>query len=189
MQAKNLRSGNNRPVVLFDFDDVVVDCLGGVIETWNREKGTNFKKEDVHTWDIDSCLGEGAFQLFFRKGFFENLKEKNGSIKVIDSLIHSTMYDLYIVTACQSVQEIEEKIKWLQSHIPNFNINRFIACKEKFMVRGDILIDDRASNLDSCRKYMDCILYDMPHNQDTRKYVRIESLEEVPEILNQLFYQ
>lgn len=189
MAIKNLRSGNNRPVVLIDFDDVIVDCLEGVITEWNKLNGTSFTKEDVDRWDIDGCLGKGAHQLFFKKGFFENLKEKNGSIAVIQELIESTMYDLYIVTACQSVQEIEEKIKWLQKHIPNFNINRFIACKEKHMVRGDILIDDRAANLDECRKYMDCILYDMPHNRTTKKYVRIYKLSEVMEILNEFFYQ
>lgn len=188
MEIKNLRSGNNRPVVLIDFDDVIANTLESLVNEWNKENKTSFKKEDVDKWDIDACLGKGAFNLFFKKGFFENLKEKNNSIKVIDSLIQSTMYDLYVVTACQSVQEIEEKINWLQKNIPNFNINRFIACKEKYMVRGDILVDDRAANLDQCRKHMDCILYDMPHNQNTRKYVRISSLEELPEILHELFY-
>lgn len=189
MVTKLLRSGNNRPVVLFDFDDVVVDCLGGLIDEWNKQHGTFFKREDVDRWDIDACLGEGAHQIFFQKGFFENLEEKNNAVAIIQRLIESTKYDIYIVTACQSVQEIEEKIHWLEKHIPHFNLNRFIACKEKFMIRGDVIVDDRASNLDSCRKYMDCILYDMPHNSMSKKYVRIHSLAEVTEILDQLFYQ
>lgn len=188
MVNKILRSGNNRPVVLFDMDDVITDCLGGVIEEWNKQNNTTFTKEDVNRWDIDSCLGEGAHQIFFKKGFFKNLKEKNNAISVIQKLIESTRYDIYIVTACQSVQEIEEKIHWLEKHIPGFNIKRFIACREKYMIRGDVIIDDRTENLDGCRKYMDCILYNMPHNDKTKKYVRIESLEEIPEILEQLYY-
>lgn len=188
MVNKNLRSGNNRPVILFDMDDVITDCLGGVISEINKQKGTQFKRQDVNKWDIDSCLGEGAHQIFFKKGFFRNLKPKNKSIETIQQLIESTRYDIYIVTACQSVQEIEEKIHWLEEHIPGFNLKRFIACREKFMIRGDIIIDDRTENLDSCRRYMDCLLYDMPHNQDSKKYVRITGLKEVPEILEQLYY-
>lgn len=189
MVSKVLRSNNNRPVVLFDMDDVITDCLGGIIDEWNRQKGTNFQRKDVNKWDIDACLGEGAHKIFFQKGFFENLKEKNESVKVITALIESTRYDLYIATACQSVQEIEEKIRWLEKHIPEFNLNRFIACREKHMIRGDIIIDDRIENLDGCRRYMDCLLYDMPHNAKSKKYVRIRNLEDVPEILEEMFYQ
>ena len=188
MVNKMLRSGNNRPVVLFDMDDVITDCLGGLIDEWNSQNNTNFKRKDVNKWDIDSCLGAGAHKIFFQKGFFRNLKVKNGSVKVIQELIESTRYDIYIVTACQSVQEIEEKILWLEEHIPGFNLKRFIACREKYMIRGDVIIDDRTENLDDCRRYMDCFLYDMPHNKKTKKFVRIHSLEDVPEILEQLFY-
>lgn len=170
-------------------DDVITDCLGGLVKEWNKQNGTSFTRTDVTKWDIESCLGIGARDIFFQKGFFENLEEKNGAIAVIQKLIESTRYDIFIVTACQSVQEIEEKIVWLQKHIPGYNLKRFIACREKHMIRGDILIDDRAENLHACHRFMDCIIYDMPHNSDTMDYHRIHGLEEVPDLLEQKFYQ
>lgn len=188
MAVKRLRSKNNRPVVLFDMDDVITDCLGGVIERWNALKGTSFERNDVTNWNIDSCLGKGAHQVFFEQGFFLGLKEKNNSIRVIRELIKSAKYDIYIVTACQSAQEIQEKMMWLERHIPEFNLKRFIACKEKHMLRSDIIFDDRPENLDACQKHMDCVLYDMPHNVKTKKYERIFDFQQVPEILEKRFY-
>lgn len=183
-----LVSKNNRPRVLFDMDDVITNFLGSVIDIYNARKGTNFTVEQVRSWDLSEDFDDDIFSIFKEDGFFLQLKEKNGSTKVLKDLIESTRYDIYVITACNSVHELLEKVEWFQNFIPNFNLDRLISCKEKYIIRGDIIIDDKIDNLIECKPFMECILYDMPHNRNCHEFTRIHNLQELLPILEEKFY-
>ena len=105
-------------------------------------------------------------------------------------MIKSSKYDLYIITATSDIDgsEFVQKLKWIKRHIPEFNTKRLIACQDKYVIRGDVLVDDKIKNLEECEKYMNCILMDSPPNRECDKYTRIKSLKELPDILNTMFY-
>ena len=186
-------SGNNRPIVLLDMDDVITNCLRSAIKNYNEEYGTNFKYEDCNVWALEEFFGtdrETVLKLFRDPGFFENLKPKKGSIGAINKLIKSTLYDIYIVTATSDDDgsELAEKIRWFKNYIPSFNTKRIISCRDKYIIRGDVLVDDKVENLDACKPYMQCILMDSPTNQDCNKYIRLRSLSSLPDTLERMFY-
>lgn len=179
---------HNRPVILFDLDDTVNNFTGPLVDIFNERTGAEVKVEDIKDWDLSKYLGEYGISIFREEGFFENLPEKNNSLSVLKTLIQSTDYDVYIVTACGTNQELEEKFKWFDKYLPTFNKDRIIKCKEKEIIRGDVLVDDNVSNLRKCAPYMRCILYDMPHNRECEEFLRIHSLEEVLPLLKEWFY-
>lgn len=184
---------SNRPIVLLDMDDVITGCFKGVITTLNNKLGTKFKAKDITEWQISECLKipkSTVDEVFRTPGFFEKLKPLPGSIDVINKLIDSTKYDIYIITAISddSGLELVEKIKWLKKYIPKFNISRIIGCRDKYIIRGDVIVDDREYNLDTCSPYMNCILMDSVANKQCTKYKRIKSLAELPDILEEMFY-
>lgn len=187
-------SGNpGRPIVLLDMDDVVTNCIKGVVKNLNTKLGTKFKVNDVTDWHFSKCLKvpENVVNEVFRTpGFFEKLKPMPGAIDAINQLIESAKYDVYIITATSDDDGLElvEKIKWFKKYIPNFNIKRIISCKDKYIIRGDVLVDDREYNLDTCAPYMQCILMDSPKNRNCTKYRRIKSLLELPDILEEMFF-
>ena len=93
---------SNRPIVLLDMDDVITGCFKGVITTLNNKLGTKFKAKDITEWQISKCLKipkSTVDEVFRTPGFFEKLKPLPGSIDVINKLIDSTKYDIYIITA------------------------------------------------------------------------------------------
>ena len=189
----NWYSGNNRPIVLLDMDDVITNCLRSAVKNYNEENGTNFNYKDCDTWNLADFLGtdrETVLKLFREEGFFENLTPKPGSVGAINKLIKSTLYDIYIITATSDDDgsELVEKIRWFKNYIPNFDTKRIISCKDKYIIRGDVLVDDKVENLDDCNNYMQCILMDSPTNQDCDKYIRIRSLKYLPDLLERMFY-
>jgi len=184
------RTGGNRPKVLLDCDDVITNFLGHLIEKWNAKvsEDKQIHIEDIKTWDLSQIADASIYDIFRSEGFFEELRAKEYSISTIKQLIESERYDIYVVTACGSPKEFEEKLRWFQHYIPEFNTNRIISIKEKSMIRGDILIDDNVTNLDECARYMDCVIYDMPSNQGITRYPRIKTLQELIPILEEKYY-
>lgn len=177
-----------RPRVLFDMDDCINNFMGYLIEKHNERYGTNIKVTDVKKWDVDSVLPHGH-EIFMEAGFFENIPVKNNSVASLKRMIKSTKYDIYIITACNSNRELEEKYIWFDKYLPDFNKDRIIKCKEKELIRGDVLIDDKVDNLDKCSPFMHCILFDMPSNKDCNEYPRVKNLKEVEKILEKMFYE
>lgn len=187
-------SGNEkRPIVLLDMDDVITNCLRSAVKNYNEENGTNFNYKDCKTWNLEDFLGvdtETVLNLFRDPGFFEKLQPKRGSVGAINELIKSTKYDIYIITATSDDDgsELVEKIKWFKKYIPKFNTKRIISCKDKYIIRGDVLVDDKVANLDLCAPYMQCVLMDSPTNQECDRYIRIRSLKYLPDLLEKMFY-
>ncbi|MGL5977950.1 MAG: 5' nucleotidase, NT5C type [Erysipelotrichaceae bacterium] len=183
-----LRSKNNRPRLLFDMDDVITNFLGSVVDIYNMRKGTQYTIHEVRSWDLNGPFDADIFDIFREEGFFLQLEEKNNATGVLKSLIDSSRYDVYIITACNTATELMEKVQWMEKVLPSFNQSRIIACKEKHIIRGDMIIDDKVENLEACAPFMECILYDMPHNQDCEQFTRIHNLNQLLPILEERFY-
>lgn len=182
-----------RPRILIDMDDCITACLRAVVKAYNEKNGTNFKPASCDAWDLTKVFGcdiSDLFSIFRTPGFFENLEPHKGAIGALRDMIASTHYDLYIVTATsdENSVEIAEKQRWLSKYLPEFNQKRLIACQEKEIIRGDVIIDDKVENLDKCAPFMHCILMDSPTNRDCNKYIRIQRLKELPALLDQMFY-
>ena len=176
----------NRPKILLDCDDVINDFTGYICSVHNERTGDNLSPDSFTTWELKSYIPE-YMDIMTEKGFFEGIPEKKNSIAALQWLIKSAKYDVYVITACQSNQELQEKFNWFDKYLPDFNKNRIISCKEKEMIRGDVLVDDKVENLDLCSPFMKCIVLDMPSNKEC-KYPRAASLGEVIPLLEEWFY-
>lgn len=178
----------NRPRILIDMDDCINSFTDYLLEIYNRRTGAAICREDIKEWNLHKYIGDYGMSIFQEAGFFENIPEKNGSIAVLKDLILSKDYDVYVITACGSNQELEEKYRWFSRYLPQFNRNRIIRCKEKELINGDVLIDDNPDNLRKCAPFMKTVVYDMPTNRDIDDMVRIYSLKEVVPLLREWFY-
>lgn len=178
----------NRPRILFDMDDVVNGFTQHLLEVYNQRTGAHIKLNDVKEWDLSKYIGEYGMSIFREEGFFEDIPEKKSATKTLKKLIESADYDVYIITACNSNQELEEKYKWFDKYLPEFNKDRIIKCKEKEIIHGDVLVDDNLSNLRRCAPYMRCVVFDMPTNQECDEFPRIKSLKEIIPLLKEWFY-
>lgn len=186
--TKKWNTESKRPVILLDYDDVLFDFLGTVLKWYNREKKTSLKVQDVTSWDLSEIGDIHTFmKIIHNADLWKEIPAKGNSMKVVQRLINDGRWNIYICTSCTTLQEYVVKTEVIEKSLPGFDISKVLNVSRKEIIRGDVLIDDKLENLIRCKPYMECILMDMPHNQQTEAFRRINTLEELPSILEDMF--
>lgn len=177
------------PTILFDFDNVLCDTTKHCLEYYNKIQGTGLKIEDIKSYDLSQYGDWKIFSKIFKsKEFWQTLPEKGNSFKILQEIINDGRYDCFIGTSTITNMEYFEKCKIIQSKISGFKMSKIIPIKDKSKFRAELIVDDYLGNLDECAPFMKCICMDMPFNETDKKYIHIHSLEELPDILEDLFY-
>lgn len=186
---KNKKWVYKRPTVLFDFDNVLCDTTKHCLEYYNKIKGTDLKFEEIEQYDLSVVGDWDVFsEIFQMKDFWETLPEKDNSFEVLQEIINDGRYDCFIGTSTMTNLEYFEKCKMIQNEIKGFNMSKIIPIQDKSKFRAELIVDDYLGNLDECAPFMECICMEMPFNKKDTKYTHIKKLEELPHILEKLFY-
>lgn len=162
--------------IFVDMDEVIADTYQGHIDLYNQEFNTNFTKEDCDGKDfwqvvpeehIDSVRGHAR-----REGYYANLDVVAHSQDVLEKL--SKRHEVFIASAAmQFPNSLIEKSDWLDKHFPFIPWQNRILCGEKYILNGDVLIDDRSYHLRKFPKRG--ILFTSPHNRQTNGIERADS--------------
>lgn len=160
--------------IFIDMDDVLADTYGKHIELYNHEYSQKLTLEHVNGGEVWQNVPEEHQESIHRhvheKGFFRHLNPIHDSIEVVKEL--SEKHEVYIASAAmQFPNSLLEKSEWLDEHMPFIDWQHRILCGHKYILRGDLLIDDRAYNLE---KFVgDTILFTSPHNRHVKGYDRV----------------
>lgn len=178
-----------RPVVLLDFDDVLFDFLGTVNRKYNEITGETLSVNDYKTWDLSETGDIHIYmQIIKDPNLWFDMPEKAGAMEAVQELINDGRWNVFICTACTTLQEYVVKVGLIEQKIPRFDTSKILNITDKYLIRGDVLIDDKVENLDKSFRYgTKGILMSMPHNRNCDKYRRIYSLKNLPEILEDMF--
>lgn len=170
--------------VLLDCDGPLACFTEAYLGAFTRETGLQASTNDVDRWDIHECaffargankLGITTAKLRARvdahvkvRGFCSDIRPQPGAKDIVAAI--SSMAAVYVVTSpwYSSPTWMYERTQWLYDHfrIPARNV---IHTSAKYMVPGDVLVDDRGSHV---REWADAwpkglgILFDMHHNQE-----------------------
>lgn len=158
--------------LLIDQDQVICKWTERVIEWFNQDYGTNVKREDVKHWNLSEFLGPQGRD-FMRScmrwpEFYTRLDEVEGAVDGIKKLI-ADGHEVRIVTAVPKSAGIayHGKQQWIRDHMPFFNLDNFFAIQKKNEVKGDLLLDDGAHNIEAAKKDgLLAVVFDCPWNQD-----------------------
>jgi len=168
----NSESGEYMKTIMIDMDDVI--CGGGFIYQLNKFLGTDYKVEDIKEYYMSELVPEDKVDEWNKYKYLQNFYEEgnyfiNDALEVIEAL--SKQYEVYIVTAFvwlespeSSGKHLYNKFECLCKSMPFLHPSRFIFCDQKHLIKCDIKIDDRLSNLleNSDTK----LLFDAYHNRD-----------------------
>lgn len=172
--------------ILIDMDDTITNFLEEVIIEYNRIYGTNHSINEITEWVIPSSFEYGLFSVFKQSDILTTITPKLDSIEYINKWIDEG-YDVFIVSdCCNCADSYEEKLEWLETHIPKFDLSHFIPCKEKYVIQGDILIDDNLDNLNKWslnNPYGHDLLMTAQHNKQIQDERRINSFKEVDDYI------
>lgn len=139
---------DNKITLLIDQDDVLANYMGEVVAEYNKKYQTNIKQEDCTSWDLYAVFGKEIETVMHEPEIFRNLKPMPHAMEVFERLYKSDLFDIYIVTAAHP-RSVEAKYEWIEKYLPFFPKNHIIVCSNKFMIKGDYLLDDGMHNIEA----------------------------------------
>ncbi|MEM6893899.1 MAG: 5'(3')-deoxyribonucleotidase [Bacteroidota bacterium] len=166
--------------IFVDMDEVIANTYQAHIDLYNQEHGGNLKKSDCSGKEVWQCVPE-AYQKdirrhAYRRGFFTDLNPIPGSQDILEKL--SQKHQVYVASAAmQFPNSLEEKSDWLDQYFPFISWKNRILCGYKHILRGDVLIDDRAFHLNNFDGRG--ILFSSPHNLEQNDLERADSWEDI----------
>ncbi len=166
--------------IFVDMDEVLADTFGAHIDLYNNEFGKSLTLADIphgEVWEnVPKAHLQNVKDHVWRDGFFRELPLIKDSQEVMLAL--SKKHEVYIATAAtQFPNSLREKSDWLDEHFPFITWEYRIMCGHKFILNGDVLIDDRSYNLKPFKGRG--LLFNSPHNALDEGYERVDNWQEV----------
>ncbi|GAB1309153.1 hypothetical protein KH5_18360 [Urechidicola sp. KH5] len=166
--------------IFIDMDDVLANTYKRHIELYNEEFKTNLHIADLtagEVWEnVPAEHKQSILDHCFKPDFFSSLEPMKDSIQVVEALVDQ--YEVYVASAAMEFPlSLKEKSDWLDKYFPFISWKYRIMCGNKFILNGDLLIDDRAYNLKNFKG--DTMLFSSPHNVGEKDYTRMHSWQEI----------
>ena len=128
----------NVRIILIDMDNTITDYSQKMAEELSKIYPNGGITKD--NWFEDSGLTSVRKYIQSRSGFFFSLQPIDGALDALREL--DQRYTIFIVSSpsdtCHS-----DKVKWIKHHFGEKWARKLILTKDKTMIVGDILIDDK----------------------------------------------
>ncbi|WP_042351250.1 5' nucleotidase, NT5C type [Bacillus massiliigorillae] len=197
-----------KPIILVDIDDTLNVFSKVYWAIHNQAFEDNVHPDNVNQWDLDLFSNRGleAYQLFKIPGLFRHIPVKEHAQTFIEDL--QDIGEVYMVsdvprgTSYGEIVEFQninypiqhahsnpadDKRAWIKEHFPNFPKENVIFCSCKWMIYGDILIDDKPNTfIEFQKRGRDVILIDMLYNRHIDTKWRARDLQEAKEMVVEL---
>lgn len=140
MQYKKLR-------IIVDLDCIIVNFFKGLWEAYENKTGEVGNTDLVTEWDIGKFVNDSdaLYECMFTPGFFAGLEPLSGSISALKRL-HEAGHEIVIATTPCTPHSAAEKISWCAEHLPFLDQKKVFIGHSKYMISGDVLIDDNPEN-------------------------------------------
>ena len=170
----------NKKIILIDMDGVLADFEKGFLEAWKRKfpLHPHVPVEERKTFylmeNYPGGLEKEIESIFSAPGFFENLNIIPGGKEALAKM-QALGHEVFICTSPISKYEncILEKYHWVSKNLGYEWTKRMIVTKDKTLVFGDILIDDRPQHLGLRKPAWKYVLFDAPFNKHIKTRLRV----------------
>lgn len=160
-------------IILIDQDGVLADFENAFISVW-RQRHPDIAPvafEDRKSFhlleDYPPELHARAQAIYTASGFIRDLPPVPGAVEAFREMLALGM-DLRICTAPLHQYEncVAEKFQWVERHLGRAATERIVMTRDKTLVRGDILIDDKPHIEGAvARPSWRHVVYDAPYNR------------------------
>lgn len=166
----------NKFILLIDMDGPLARWYDGLTRAWQAyypdrpllpyEKLTSFYVEDVHPEDYHADLRRITCQ----GSFYENLQPVEGALEALKDM-QLNCQDFMEPFLCSS-PEIEfdeldchsQKARWVRTHLGEYWVNKLILTRDKTLVRGNVLIDDKPAIKGAMAPTWEHLVYESPYS-------------------------
>lgn len=158
--------------ILVDMDGVIADLEGGFLKLWQAQypdkhfipvaQRTTFYMADQYPDDLKDLVR----QIHVAPGFFRFLEPIDGGLIALREMKRMG-HEVFICSSPLTRYNncVLEKYEWVEFYLGKEWVKAIILCKDKTIIKGDILIDDRP-RVEGCDiPSWEHVLYDQPYNR------------------------
>ena len=159
-------------IILLDQDGPLADFEEGFLKNWRTRfpKEVAVEVEQRTQFEISSDyperLRDQVVSIYHTPDFFLSLKVVDGAVEAVRK-IQELRHELFICTSPLSAFEhcVSEKYLWVEKYFGRDLTRRIILTKDKTLVRGDILIDDKPEITGLVIPSWEHVLFNAPYNR------------------------
>lgn len=117
--------------------------------------------------DYPAGLREQLCEIYRAPGFYRNLPPLPDGITAVREMLERGI-DVRICTSPLRTYRycVPEKFDWIMEHLGPQWIERIIVTRDKTLVHGNVLIDDKPNVTGAMRPSWEHVVYDMPFNRN-----------------------
>ena len=163
--------------ILIDMDGVISDFDGEFLKRWRTrypdklyipmEERTEFYVKTQYPEELKPLVAE----ILLEPGFFREMMPMDGAKEALLEM-ESMGLEVFICTSPLSTYKncVLEKFEWVDQFLGPEWVKRIILTKDKTLVKGDYLIDDKPeiTGVDALPVW-EHIVYDRPYNKGANK--------------------
>lgn len=158
--------------ILVDMDGVIADFERGVLDEFKRrhpdkpfiplEKRTTFYVKDQYPIELRPLIED----IQNAPGLYRSLKPISGGLESLREMSEEG-HDVFICTSPLTNYKncVLEKYEWVDEHLGIGWVRRMILTKDKTLVKGEFLIDDRPDVIGAAVPEWEHILFGRIYNQ------------------------
>lgn len=185
-------------IIFIDMDNVLTNFTKAFVNACNEIYGDNivFDNEKHNArWGVPSVIypeksveehSAIVERVFSTPGFWLNMNPIKGGPEAVKKL-QDKGNKVYIVTMPwpTSISCFVEKYYWVKKHLPTVHPSHIIYCKDKELLEGDIIIDDRPNYLqkNGCRY---TVAMDYGYNRGIQVDLRAHSWNDISEFIESI---
>jgi 5'-nucleotidase len=188
---KTLHFESNNPIVLVDMDSTICNFTDKVcrmaherleVPLLTSETCDLFNTEDMY--EEKHRVTIARFQ--HEEGFYVDLEPIAGAITALNEM-RKEGYEVFICTAPSKFYNnphcVGEKHRWIMNHLGKEWTERVILSRDKTLVAGTVLIDDKPEIIGAAKPVWAHVYYDQPYNRSREDRPRIVDWSKWREVL------
>lgn len=131
--------------VIWDVDCIIADMIPAICQSIYKRYDKKYTPQQIDQWDLKVVTGIPTVQQIFDKQMILNMNPVQGSTTYLPNIWKNT----YSILATYAVNDTyNQKSAWIKKHLPFVNIdNELVFIKKKYLLDGDIFIDDKAQSV------------------------------------------
>lgn len=130
--------------ILIDVDDTVCELVDTWLLLYNKQYNDNLTKNDIIDWEITQFVkpecGDKIFDFINNQKVYDIIPQVPGSlegIKVLREMGHRIVFVTWAMEHAMGA-----KYRWLKNNDYLDSPSNYIECKDKSLIRADIMLDD-----------------------------------------------